>query len=64
VVTIATDEGIDGHVFVTGPGVDVTPQLVNVARPMLVGRDPLDISATEAVAVRDVDTCLRSGASG
>ena len=26
VVTIATDEGIDGHVFVTGPGVDVTPQ--------------------------------------
>ena len=45
VVTIATDEGIDGHVFVTGPGVDVTPQLVGGAKQLLVGRDPLDIGA-------------------
>jgi L-alanine-DL-glutamate epimerase-like enolase superfamily enzyme len=45
VVTIATDEGIDGHVFVTGPGVDVTPQLIGGAKQVLVGRDPLDIGA-------------------
>src|SRR5262249_61625957 len=45
VVTIATDEGIDGHVFVTGPGVDVTPQILTVAKPMLIGRDALDIGA-------------------
>ena len=45
VVTIATDEGIDGHVFVTGPGVDVTPQLLGGAKQLLVGRDPLDIGA-------------------
>ena len=45
VVTIATDEGIDGHVFVTGPGVDVTPQLIGGAKQLLVGRDPLDIGA-------------------
>ena len=45
VVTIATDDGIDGHVFVTGPGVDVTPQLLGDAKQLLVGRDPLDIGA-------------------
>ncbi len=45
VVTISTDEGIDGHVFLSPPGVDVAPQLVNVAKPMLVGRDPLDLGA-------------------
>ena len=45
VVTIATDEGIDGHVFVTGPGADVTPQLLGAARELLVGRDALDIGA-------------------
>ena len=45
VVTIATDEGVDGHVFVSGPGVDVTPQLLGGARQLLVGRDPLDIGA-------------------
>ena len=45
VVTIATDEGIDGHVFASGPGVDVTPQLLGPAKAMLVGRDPLDIGA-------------------
>ena len=45
VVTITTDEGIDGHVFVTGPGVDVTPQLLGPAKQLLVGRDALDIGA-------------------
>jgi L-alanine-DL-glutamate epimerase-like enolase superfamily enzyme len=45
VVTFATDEGIDGHVFVSGPGVDVTPQLLGPAKQLLVGRDALDIGA-------------------
>ena len=45
VVTIATDEGIDGHVFVSGPGVDVTPQLRGPVKALLVGRDPLDVGA-------------------
>ncbi len=49
VVTITTDEGIDGHVFVTGPGVDVTPQLLGPAKQLLVGRD--------------VSTSARSGTS-
>ena len=40
VVTIATDEGIDGHVFVTGPGVDVTPQLLGAAKQLLVRARP------------------------
>ena len=44
-VTIATDEGIDGHVFVTGPGADVTPQILGSAKQLLVGRDPLGIGA-------------------
>ena len=45
VMTISTDEGIEGHVFLSGPGADVTQQLVSVAKPMLLGRDPLDIGA-------------------
>ena len=45
VVTIATEEGIEGHVFVSGPGVDVTPQLLGPAKQLLVGRDALDIGA-------------------
>ena len=45
VVTISTDEGIDGHVFVSPPGMDVVPQLVSAVKPMLIGRDPLDIGA-------------------
>jgi L-alanine-DL-glutamate epimerase-like enolase superfamily enzyme len=46
VMTISTDEGIDGHVFVSAPGPDVTRQLVSVVKPRLLGRDPLDIGAT------------------
>ena len=45
VVTISTDEGVDGHVFISPPGVDVAPQLVSAAKPMLLGRDPVDIDA-------------------
>jgi len=44
-ITIATDEGVDGEIFVSGPGVDVTPQLLGPAKDLLVGRDPLDIGA-------------------
>lgn len=45
VMTISTDEGIDGHVFVAAPGPDVTRQLVSTVKPMLLGRNPLDIGA-------------------
>ena len=45
VVTISTDEGVDGDVFLSPPGVDVASQLVSLAKPMLLGRDPLDIGA-------------------
>jgi L-alanine-DL-glutamate epimerase-like enolase superfamily enzyme len=44
-VTISTDEGIEGHMFVAAPGADVTQQLVSTAKPMLLGRNPLDIGA-------------------
>ena len=36
VVTISTDEGIDGHAFLRPPGVDVAPQLISMAKPILV----------------------------
>jgi L-alanine-DL-glutamate epimerase-like enolase superfamily enzyme len=45
VMTISTDEGIDGTVFLSAPGPDVTQQLVSVVKPRLLGRDPLDIGA-------------------
>jgi L-alanine-DL-glutamate epimerase-like enolase superfamily enzyme len=45
VMTISTDEGIDGHVFVSAPGPDVSQQLVSAAKLMLLGRNPLDIGA-------------------
>jgi L-alanine-DL-glutamate epimerase-like enolase superfamily enzyme len=45
VMTLSTDEGVEGHVFVTAPGADVTGQLISVVKPMLLGRDPLDIGA-------------------
>jgi L-alanine-DL-glutamate epimerase-like enolase superfamily enzyme len=45
VMTISTDEGIDGSVFVSAPGPDVTRQLVSVVKPRLLGRDALDIGA-------------------
>src|SRR6202035_2686750 len=45
VMTIATDEGVDGHAFVAAPGPDVTGQLVSTVKPMLLGRNPLDLGA-------------------
>lgn len=45
VMTISTDEGVEGHVFVTSMGPDVPHQLVSLAKPMLLGRDPLAIGA-------------------
>jgi L-alanine-DL-glutamate epimerase-like enolase superfamily enzyme len=45
VMTISTDEGIEGHVFVAAPGPDVTGQLVSTVKPLLLGRDPLSIGA-------------------
>ena len=41
VMTISTDEGIEGHVFVAAPGPDVTQQLVTTAKPMLGRRGTL-----------------------
>ena len=31
--------------MISGPGVDVTPQLIGVVKPLLLGRDPLQIGA-------------------
>jgi L-alanine-DL-glutamate epimerase-like enolase superfamily enzyme len=48
VLTIATDEGIDGHTFLSfpGPGPDaVAQQIVRHLKPVLMGEDPLDIGA-------------------
>jgi L-alanine-DL-glutamate epimerase-like enolase superfamily enzyme len=44
-VTLATDEGIDGHVMISPPGVDIAPQLLSTVKPMLMGRDPRQIGA-------------------
>ncbi len=44
-VTIATDEGIDGHAFLGSayaPADLDAPTLVRVLKPVLVGQDPLD----------------------
>ena len=45
VLSIETDEGITGRTFVSGPGAspEVVQQIASVIRPMLVGRNPLDI---------------------
>jgi L-alanine-DL-glutamate epimerase-like enolase superfamily enzyme len=48
VLTIHTDEGITGHAFVSGPGPGAMRpcgDLVTSLKPLLVGRDPLDIGA-------------------
>jgi L-alanine-DL-glutamate epimerase-like enolase superfamily enzyme len=43
VLTIATDEGIEGHTFIGGPGPDIAGTLANVVKPMLIGQEALDI---------------------
>jgi L-alanine-DL-glutamate epimerase-like enolase superfamily enzyme len=45
VLTIETDEGIAGRAFVSGPGGDAASQLVQLVKPQLLNRDPLDIGA-------------------
>ena len=47
VLRVLTDEGIEGNVFVGGPvpAPVQARQIIEVLKPMLVGRDPLDIGA-------------------
>jgi L-alanine-DL-glutamate epimerase-like enolase superfamily enzyme len=45
VLTLATDDGVHGHAFVSGPGPDVSLQLVGPAADLLIGLDPLAIGA-------------------
>ncbi len=45
VLTISTDEGVEGHAFLSPPGADVAGQLIAHVKPMLIGRDPLQIGA-------------------
>ena len=62
VVTIATDEGIDGHVMISGPGVDIAPQLLSTVAPLLVGRDPRQIGAiwhVLAARARSLDSTVQ-----
>lgn len=61
VLTIATDEGLEGHTFLSPPQPDVTRQLIAVAKPRLMGRDPLDIGAIwgELGQRRDLDPTVQ-----
>jgi L-alanine-DL-glutamate epimerase-like enolase superfamily enzyme len=45
VLRIHTDAGIEGNTFISPPGPDVTEQIIKQVKPMLLGRDPLDIGA-------------------
>src|SRR3954447_14227208 len=48
VLTIHTDEGVQGHTFLSlpGPGPEaVAKQIVTYLKPLIVGEDPLDIGA-------------------
>ena len=48
VLRIRTDEGVEGNAFVSGPGPasDVLcDQIVRLLKPVLIGRDPLDVGA-------------------
>ncbi len=45
VLCIHTDEGIEGNTFISPPGPDVTEQIIKQVKPVLIGRDPLDIGA-------------------
>jgi L-alanine-DL-glutamate epimerase-like enolase superfamily enzyme len=42
-LTIRTDDGIEGHTFVGAPGEDVATVVVSRVKPMLLGEDPLNI---------------------
>ena len=61
VLTIETDEGIEGHNFLSRPQADVTSQLISAVKPRLLGRDPLDIGAIwgELGGRRDLDPIVQ-----
>jgi L-alanine-DL-glutamate epimerase-like enolase superfamily enzyme len=42
-MTISTDEGVDGQTFVGAPGEDLAETIVGQVKPMLLGQDALDI---------------------
>ena len=45
VLRIHTDEGVEGNTFISPPGPNVTDQILKQVKPLLLGRDPLDIGA-------------------
>ncbi len=45
VLTIETDEGVTGNTFISGPAGDAPGQIIRMLKPMLLGRNPLDIGA-------------------
>ena len=51
-LTITTDEGIEGHTFAGAPGEDIAGPLIRQVRPMLIGQDPLDIGRIWALTGR------------
>ena len=72
VLTIGTDEGVAGHAFVSGPGPGARRpcrDIIDSLRPLLLGRNPLDIGAiwgslwplvpvVDPIAVGAVDVAL------
>ncbi|OJX67049.1 MAG: hypothetical protein BGO95_09965 [Micrococcales bacterium 73-13] len=62
VLVVVTDEGIEGVTFLTPPQPDVVKQLLEVVKPRLLGRDPLEIGAIwgQLGARRDLDPTTRS----
>jgi L-alanine-DL-glutamate epimerase-like enolase superfamily enzyme len=62
VLTITTDEGLQGHTFMSLPQPNVTQQLVSVVKPRLVGRDALDIGLIwgELGRRRDLDPTVQA----
>ncbi|MGA5538013.1 enolase C-terminal domain-like protein [Mycolicibacterium nivoides] len=62
VLTITTDEGVQGFTFMGLPQPDVTKQIINRVKPQLIGRDPLDIGVIwgELGRRRDLDPTVQS----
>jgi L-alanine-DL-glutamate epimerase-like enolase superfamily enzyme len=51
-MTISTDEGIEGHTFVGAPGEDIAHTLIRQVKPALIGQDPLAIGRIWAMTGR------------
>jgi L-alanine-DL-glutamate epimerase-like enolase superfamily enzyme len=62
VLTITTDEGVQGHTFMGLPQPDVTMQIIKRVKPQLIGRNPMDIGAIwgELGRRRDLDPTVQS----